>query len=66
LHDNVPVPAPLDIVPGLIVQVRPLLGEIAVDRLTVPLNPLSGETTIVEDAETPEFMFTVVGLAVRS
>jgi len=41
----------------------PLAGEIAVERVTVPVNPLTGDTVMVEFAETPGVVLTVLGLA---
>ncbi|SRR5712692_4779652 len=63
LHDNTDVPEPPDIVAALRVQVRPLLGEITVVRLTVPLKPFNADTVTVVEALTPEFTFTMAGLA---
>src|SRR3989454_7609876 len=48
---------------GLREQVRPV-GDTVEERLTVPVNPLTGETVIVEVAETPALAVTLVGLAV--
>jgi hypothetical protein len=42
------------------VQVSPVEGVIVVERLTVPVSPLSPETTIVELARVP--VVTVAGL----
>ena len=44
-------------------QVRPA-GETVEVRATVPVNPLSGATVIVEAAEAPATTVTLVGLAV--
>ncbi len=48
---------------GESVQVRPA-GEIEEVRATVPVNPLTGATVIVEVAATPTLTLAVVGLAV--
>jgi len=64
LQDKTDVPEPPDIAAALRVQVRPLLGEVVVARLTVPLNPFNAATVIVEVPLAPELTFTVVGLAV--
>ncbi len=45
-------------------QVRPVAGEIVVVNATVPVNPLTGATVIVEVTAVPEFVDTLVGLAV--
>jgi hypothetical protein len=56
------VPEP-EIALVLNVHVRPLLGETVVARVTVPVKPFTADTVIVEVPLTPEFTFTVVGLA---
>ncbi len=48
---------------GLRVHVSPL-GETADVSATVPVNPLTGATVIVEVAVPPDAMVTLVGLAV--
>ena len=48
---------------GVRVQVKPA-GETALVRATVPVNPLSGATVIVEVAAVPTVVVTEVGLAV--
>ena len=48
---------------GETVQDRPLDGEIAVVRLTVPANPFRPVTVIAEFPFPPEGKFRVVGLA---
>jgi hypothetical protein len=48
---------------GVRVQVRPA-GETAEVRATVPVNPLTGATVIVEVAAVPAVVVTDVGLAV--
>ncbi len=45
-------------------QVRPVAGEIVVVNATVPVKPLTGDTVIVEVPAVPEFVETLVGLAV--
>ncbi|HZC81588.1 MAG TPA: hypothetical protein VE222_07675 [Nitrospiraceae bacterium] len=49
---------------GLRVQVRPAAGDIDEVRVTVPVNPFTGATVIVEVAAVPEVVVTDVGLAV--
>jgi hypothetical protein len=48
---------------GVRVHVRPA-GDTALVRATVPVNPFTGATVIVEVAATPTFTLTLVGLAV--
>ena len=48
---------------GLSVQVRPA-GETAEVRATVPVNPWTGATVIVEVAVAPDTTVALVGLAV--
>jgi hypothetical protein len=48
---------------GLRVQVRPA-GETELVRATVPVNPLIGETVMVEVAAAPATVAMAVGLAV--
>ncbi len=55
--------APRTILVGVRVQVRPA-GETVDVRATVPVNPLTGATVIVEVAAVPTLTATVVGLAV--
>jgi hypothetical protein len=45
---------------GVRVQVRPA-GETALVRATVPVNPLTGATVIVEVPATPALTVTLVG-----
>jgi len=45
------------------VHVSPLTGEIDVERVTVPLKPLTAVTVIVELPLTPGVVLAVVGLA---
>jgi hypothetical protein len=51
LQDTVAVPEPVTLVGEIAPQVR-LAGTVSV-RLTVPVNPLTAVTVIVEVAETP-------------
>jgi hypothetical protein len=44
-------------------HVSPVAGETLVVRATVPVKPLTAMTVIVEDAETPGVVLTMVGLA---
>ena len=48
---------------GVRVQVKPA-GETALVRATVPVNPLSGATVIVEVAAVPTVVVSEFGLAV--
>jgi len=48
---------------GLNAQLRPVDGETATVRATVPVNPLTGATVIVEVAVPPTNVLAVVGLA---
>jgi hypothetical protein len=56
-------PAPAMLV-GLSVHVSPVLGEIEEARETVPLNPLTALTVMVDVPVEPAFVVTMVGLAV--
>jgi hypothetical protein len=49
---------------GLNVQLRPVAGETATVRATVPVKPFTGATVIVEVAVPPTNVLAVVGLAV--
>jgi hypothetical protein len=49
---------------GVRVQVRPVAGAIEEVRATVPVNPLTGATVIVDVAAVPALTLTLVGLAV--
>jgi len=49
---------------GVSVQVRPVDGEMADVRVTVPVKPWTAVTVIVEVAAVPAFTVTLVGLAV--
>jgi hypothetical protein len=48
---------------GVKVQVSPVLGETAEDRLTGPVNPFTAVTVMVEVPLEPATNATVVGLA---
>lgn len=48
---------------GTRVHVRPVVGEMLLVRLTVPVKPLTGITTIVDMPATPGVVLTMVGLA---
>ena len=54
--------APKTMLVGLRVQVKPV-GETEEVRATVPVNPLTGATVIVDVAEVPTVVVTAVGLA---
>ena len=60
LRTLVPLPVTLA---GVRLHTRPLLGEIAELRATVPAKPLTGATLIVDVPETAGVVLTVVGLA---
>jgi hypothetical protein len=63
-HDKVEVwLAPRTMLAGVRVHVRPA-GETEEVRATVPVNPLTGATVIVEVAAVPAVVVTDVGLAV--
>lgn len=49
---------------GVSVHVRPVVGEIELVRVTVPVNPFTGATVIVEVPATPALVLTLVGEAV--
>ncbi len=64
VHDRAEVwEAPRTTLVGIRVQVRPA-GETVEVRATVPVNPLTGATSMVDVAVSPERIVTVVGLAV--
>jgi len=63
-HESVEVcDAPRTMLVGLRVQLRPA-GETADVRVTVPVNPLTGATVMVEVPVAPARIATLVGLAV--
>ena len=49
---------------GDLVQVKPVAGDVEELRFTKPANALTEETVIVDVAAEPEFVATLVGLAV--
>jgi len=49
---------------GVRVQVRPVAGTMDDVRVTVPVNPLTGATVMVEVPAAPAMIVTAVGLAV--
>jgi hypothetical protein len=62
-HDRVEVwETPRTMLAGVRVQVRPA-GATADVRATVPVNPLTGATVMVEVAAVPAVVVTAVGLA---
>ena len=63
VQDNVEVPEPVTEV-GDSVQVKPVEGDAVAVRPTVPLNPFSAVTVMVEVPGVPTVVVTVVGLAV--
>jgi hypothetical protein len=48
---------------GVRVHVRPVVGEMLVVRLTMPVKPFTGMTLIVDVPATPGVVLTIVGLA---
>ena len=50
---------------GLNVQLKPEEGETVEVRVTVPANPFTGLTVIVEVPVVPELTLKLVGLALR-
>ena len=54
---------PKDTLVRVRVQVRPVAGEGDDVRVTVPVNPLTGATVIVDVPDAPVFVATLVGLA---
>ena len=64
MHDKADVwETPRTMLAGVRVQVRPA-GETVEVNATVPVNPLTGATVIVDVAAVPTLTATVVGLAV--
>lgn len=66
MHERVEVPlvtAPRAILVGDKVQVRPIEGETAAARETVPVKPLKAETVIVEVPGEPDKTLTRFGIA---
>lgn len=63
LHDSVLVPEPPVMLAELSEQVSPLGGEMVVDRVTLPVNPLRGTTVTAVATETPGVVLTIDGLA---
>ena len=64
VHDNVLVPeVPRVTLVGDSEQLRPVEGETDEVRLTVPVNPLTEVTVIVEVPAVPVVVVTLVGLA---
>ena len=65
LQDRVEVwEAPRTILAGVRVQVNPVAGDTEEVRATVPVNPWSGATVIVEVPAVPALAVTLVGEAV--
>jgi hypothetical protein len=63
-HERVEVPElPRETLGGERLQVSPVVAETVADRLTVPVNPFTGVTVIVEVPLEPATKFTSVGLA---
>ena len=44
-------------------QVRPVVGEVEVARVTAPVNPLTRASVIVDVPETLSLTITIIGLA---
>ena len=64
MHESVEAPEPVTVV-GEREQVKPVLGEIAGARPTIPANPCKDPTLNVEVPAAPAFAVTSVGLAAR-
>jgi hypothetical protein len=62
--ESVEAPEPVTVA-GAREQVNPVLGEIAVARLTVPAKPCRDAMVIVEVPAAPALAVTSVGLAAR-
>jgi hypothetical protein len=66
LHDKVDVPlVPRVILEGLIEHVSLAEGDTASERETVPVNPSTGATVMVDAPVSPARMIVLPGLAVR-
>lgn len=63
VQESTLVPEPPVIPVELSEQARPVLGEIVVERVTLPANPLIGPTVMVAVTETPGVVLAIVGLA---
>jgi len=61
-HESIEAPEPLTLV-GVRVQVMPVAGDIVVERLTAPANPLTAAILIVDVPACPTLTATLVGLA---
>jgi len=65
VHDRVEVPdVPRVTLVGVRVQVRPVVGDIAAVRVTVPVNPWRAVTVMVDVPAVPALTVKLVGLAV--
>ncbi len=66
MHESVLVPVlPNVTLVGERVQLRPVLGEMPVVSVTVPVNPSIFDTNTVEIPWAPAFTMTLAGLTVR-
>lgn len=63
VQDNVEVPEPPVIVVGVSPQVMPLVGEVAIVKVTVPAKPLDGLTVMIALNGEPTFPLRLVGAA---
>ena len=63
VHDRVELPEPPVTLPGVRVQLRPLLGVITADNVTASVKPFSGNIVIVEFAMVPTFAVITAGFA---
>ena len=63
VHESVEVPEPPEILVEVSVQAR-FVELVVTARVTVPVNPFTGATMMVEVPATPTFTVTLVGLAV--
>jgi len=62
VHVRAEVPDVVTLV-GVRVHVRPVVGEIDVERSTLPVKPLIGATDMVDDAGVPILLVRLVGFA---
>jgi hypothetical protein len=70
VQDSIEVPELAELVKTILVgdnvQVRPVEGETIVERATVPVNPFTAATVIVEVPADPTVTLTLVGLALTT
>ncbi len=63
VQESVEVPDPPDMLGGLRVHARPVLGDRVADKLTVPANPFTAATVMIDVPAVLTFTVTDVGLA---